>query len=186
MSTPLTDRIETLTASANAVTGASDTTLTDAVGTLIAGFGGGKPSFMGNFESGSFTVPEGSSTHALTLQGEYETCPKGIIIFSNAFDTENPKSDKPMLGAFAAVFVDGTPSVPLSSYHNYILSYYSTYCVNWESGSPGARPTWRRSISEARGIYYYQPNTKELNLRGFGTGEYDFKQGIEYHYLIWD
>jgi len=40
MSTPLTDRITGLTAQANAVTGASDTTLTDAVGTLIAGFGG--------------------------------------------------------------------------------------------------------------------------------------------------
>ena len=41
MSTPLTDRITALTAQANAVTGASDTTLTDAVGTLIEGFGGG-------------------------------------------------------------------------------------------------------------------------------------------------
>ncbi len=41
MSTPLTDRIEALTAQANAVTGASDTTLTDAVGTLIAGYGSG-------------------------------------------------------------------------------------------------------------------------------------------------
>ena len=40
MSTPLTDRIEALTAQANAVTGASDTTLADAVGTLIAGYGG--------------------------------------------------------------------------------------------------------------------------------------------------
>ena len=41
MSTPLTDRIEALTAQANAKTGASDTTLTDAVETLIAGFGSG-------------------------------------------------------------------------------------------------------------------------------------------------
>lgn len=41
MSTPLTDRITALTAQANVVTGASDTTLTDAVGTLIAGFGSG-------------------------------------------------------------------------------------------------------------------------------------------------
>ena len=39
MSTPLTDRITALTSQANATTGASDTTLTDAVGTLIAGFG---------------------------------------------------------------------------------------------------------------------------------------------------
>lgn len=38
MSTPLTDRINALTASANATTGASDTTLTDAVGRLIDGY----------------------------------------------------------------------------------------------------------------------------------------------------
>lgn len=61
MSTPLTDRINALTSQANAVTGASDTTLADAVGTLIAGFGGGKPHFMNNFEYGSFTVPDGES-----------------------------------------------------------------------------------------------------------------------------
>ena len=39
MSTPLTDRIEALTAQANAVTGASDATLTDAVGRLCEGYG---------------------------------------------------------------------------------------------------------------------------------------------------
>lgn len=38
MSTPLTDRITALKVSANAVTGASDTTLTDAVGRLIDGY----------------------------------------------------------------------------------------------------------------------------------------------------
>lgn len=38
MSTPLTDRITALTAQANATTGASDTTLTDAVERLIAGY----------------------------------------------------------------------------------------------------------------------------------------------------
>lgn len=41
MSTPLTDRITALTSQANATTGASDTTLTDAIETLIAGYGGG-------------------------------------------------------------------------------------------------------------------------------------------------
>ena len=41
MSTPLTDRIEALTSQANAVTGASDTTLTDAVERLCEGYGGG-------------------------------------------------------------------------------------------------------------------------------------------------
>ena len=41
MSTPLTDGINALTAYANEVTGASDTTLSDAVETLVAGYGGG-------------------------------------------------------------------------------------------------------------------------------------------------
>jgi len=39
--TPLTDAINALTTYANETTGASDTTLSDAVGTLIAGYGGG-------------------------------------------------------------------------------------------------------------------------------------------------
>lgn len=41
MATPLTDGINALTAYANEVTGASDTTLSDAVETLVAGYGGG-------------------------------------------------------------------------------------------------------------------------------------------------
>lgn len=41
MSTPLTDSINALTAYANEVTGASDTTLSDAVHSLASGYGGG-------------------------------------------------------------------------------------------------------------------------------------------------
>lgn len=40
MSTPLTDSINALTTYANEVTGASDTTLSDAVHTLVSGYGG--------------------------------------------------------------------------------------------------------------------------------------------------
>ena len=39
--TPLTDAINALTTYANETTGQSDTTLSDAVGTLVAGYGGG-------------------------------------------------------------------------------------------------------------------------------------------------
>lgn len=53
MSTPLTDRITALTAQANAVTGASDITLTDAVGRLCEGYGGNIPS----------VTPEGMKTY---------------------------------------------------------------------------------------------------------------------------
>lgn len=41
MATPLTDAINALTTYANETTGASDTNLSDAVGTLVDGYGGG-------------------------------------------------------------------------------------------------------------------------------------------------
>lgn len=52
MSTPLTDAINALTTYANSVTGASDTTLSDAVDTLVDGYGGGG----GSGESGTISV----------------------------------------------------------------------------------------------------------------------------------
>ena len=48
MATPLTDAINALTAYANEVTGASDTTLSDAVETLVAGYG----------QSGGYTLDD--------------------------------------------------------------------------------------------------------------------------------
>lgn len=53
MSTPLTDSINTLTTYANETTGASDTTLSDAVGRLCEGYGGEIPS----------ATPEGMKTY---------------------------------------------------------------------------------------------------------------------------
>ena len=51
MSQPLTDAINALTTYANTITGASDTTLSDAVESLADGYGGGG----GNFEMGTLT-----------------------------------------------------------------------------------------------------------------------------------
>ena len=47
--TPLTDAIEALTSYANSVTGASDTTLSDAVATLANGYGGGGGIDIGDY-----------------------------------------------------------------------------------------------------------------------------------------
>lgn len=54
MSTPLTDRINALTAYSNQKTGASDTTLSDAVTRLVAGYGGGSA----EIEEGTYTPTE--------------------------------------------------------------------------------------------------------------------------------
>lgn len=53
--TPLTDAINALTQYANETTGASDTTLSDAVGTLVAGYGGGGGYSIDEFADGSIT-----------------------------------------------------------------------------------------------------------------------------------
>ena len=58
--TPLTDSIEALTAYANQTTGASDTSLSDAVYTLVQGYGGGGES---PFEIEEVVVGENSVTN---------------------------------------------------------------------------------------------------------------------------
>lgn len=57
MTTPLTDAINALTAYANETTGASDTTLSDAVESLVAGYGGGGGDFLDPaYPSGELTT----------------------------------------------------------------------------------------------------------------------------------
>lgn len=65
--TPLTDAIQALTTYANETTGASDTTLSAAVGTLVAGYGQGGggdmlPTFVANQNVGSYTFQGNSFT----------------------------------------------------------------------------------------------------------------------------
>ena len=64
--TPLTDAINALTQYANETTGASDTTLSDAVGTLVAGYGGGGGSSEWQLLHDSTTTEDGNLQIALT------------------------------------------------------------------------------------------------------------------------
>jgi hypothetical protein len=81
MATPLTDSINALTTYANEVTGASDTTLSDAVHTLASGYGGGG---SGSVKTGTFV---GDGTASVTLDIGFE--PDAIVIDSDLqFDTE--------------------------------------------------------------------------------------------------
>lgn len=68
MSQPLTDAIVALTTYANTVTGASDTTLSDAVASLVDGYGGGGG---GNFEMGTFTPSEETNKVTVSVSKLY-------------------------------------------------------------------------------------------------------------------
>lgn len=65
MAQPLTDAIEALTTYANTVTGASDTTLSDAVATLASGYGGGGGGILELI--GTETVTQSARTFSIDM-----------------------------------------------------------------------------------------------------------------------
>lgn len=69
MPTPLTDAINALTRYANETTGASDTTLSEAVATLVAGYGGGGSSNLVLVPGGAnaFVFPTGTPNIEYTV-----------------------------------------------------------------------------------------------------------------------
>lgn len=82
--TPLTDAINSLTTYSNSVTGASDTDLSSAVATLVAGYGGGGTS---NFVTGTFT---GASGGALNIDTGYSG--NGYPIFTVIYPSEGTRA----------------------------------------------------------------------------------------------
>ena len=96
--TPLTDAIQALTTYANETTGASDTTLSEAVGTLVAGYGGGGG---GNIISGSYTPTENTLHPVIEIGTSNFT---NFLIFCETHVTGN--AVKAFGGAFVQ-FVDG-------------------------------------------------------------------------------
>lgn len=95
--TPLTDAIQALTTYANEVTGASDTTLSEAVATLVAGYGGGG----GGIISGTYTPTENTLHPTIEIGTSDFT---NFLIFCETNVTDN--GVKAFGGAFVQ-FVDG-------------------------------------------------------------------------------
>lgn len=84
MATPLTDVINALTTYANEVTGASDTTLSDAVHTLASGYGqGGGSGFV--YETGTYT-PAADELPTISFANSHSKAPD-IIIFADVSAT---------------------------------------------------------------------------------------------------
>lgn len=95
MATPLTDSINALTQYANETTGKSDTTLSDAVGSLVEGYGGGS-----NVATGTFV---GNDTRDVYLNIGFE--PDVIVI-----DTDLNFSTSGWQGIKCIVLVKGVLS----------------------------------------------------------------------------
>lgn len=146
--------------------------------------GGGKiPAFMNHLESGSFTLESGTN---IDIPLSNIDMPKGVLIYSNAFDLDMAKTDKTMLGAYAAMYISGSNTPVLASDNLYYLNKWTMYAVNWGQNTDYSNPAWRSSRAENRGIRYFRPSNRTICLNGFGTGEYDFKNNVEYYWLAWD
>lgn len=78
--TPLTDAINALTTYANTVTGASDTTLSDAVATLASGYGGGGGTLprLLNFET---VTPTENASSSNKIQLNFTAVGSGRYVF---------------------------------------------------------------------------------------------------------
>ena len=123
MPTPLTDAIQALTRYANETTGASDTTLSDAVATLVEGYGQGG----GNFESGKI-IGDGERTSSAT---RIYTSKKNIVLYSTD-STGHAKYDIAMIYAkenfYLSAMFNGT------SVGSYIYeSTAGTYCKFYDT-----------------------------------------------------
>ena len=95
MATPLTDSINALTTYANEVTGASDTTLSDAVHTLASGYGGGGTSSWTKVAETSYqvsTTVTGSSVHATFATGHSEIWTSEKIVYIRIRDTAGKRN----------------------------------------------------------------------------------------------
>lgn len=77
--TPLTDAINSLTTYSNSVTGASDTDLSSAVATLVAGYGGGGGA--SNVVTGTFTGTTAGSAMSVSLDYTGNGYPIVVLIY---------------------------------------------------------------------------------------------------------
>lgn len=79
----LTSRIQALTAYANGVTGASDTTLANAVTTLANGYGGQLPSVISKIDGGSFTLTSDTALSSKWIEHSLDAIPIFFIIWAD-------------------------------------------------------------------------------------------------------
>jgi hypothetical protein len=152
---------------------------------LMAQMANGKiPVFMNHLESGTVSLRSGTWIDIPSI-----AFPKGILVYSNDFDLQtNSKADKDKLGAYAALYIAGSDDLSAirTTGDSYIISYGSFYYTNWGQNTNQQNPTSRSSRTETRGIPYFDYVNRRFYFYGFGEGDYDFKQDIEYHWLAWD
>lgn len=155
MTQPLTDAINALTTYANTVTGASDTTLSDAVATLASGYGGGGGSVLPSGYAQLLYLQSSASQYidtglyTKTGQDYFIECTRASTSSTVNFMGNNLSTG---CGMFFQAGNNG-----LSIYCRYGTANY----IQKEKGN--LHTAWSVKIN-ASGMYEYNPTTKEYDL----------------------
>ena len=152
--TPLTDAINALTRYANETTGQSDTTLSDAVGTLVAGYGGTHKVELGQYTpsaTGSFTIVTGVPASGHTVVWACVWLNDKSVLSNYASANIMTFSGLPISGGMRLInmWQSGTPKVEIKSAFGLTTSssggmralYYESH-ANW----PGQPETYNYMI----------------------------------------
>lgn len=136
------------------------------------------PSFINHLDSGTILLESGNSVwiQLSTVQNL-----KGLLIFNNDFNLGQPQANRPFVGAYGALYLAGSNEWSTSNQGYKIISdgaYYFTNNLTY--------PSPRTSRTESRGVPYYDTENNRVYFYGFGTGDYDFKYNIPYHWIAWD
>ena len=135
MSTPLTDSINALTAYANETTGASDATLSDAVGRLCEGYGGSDNPFSKLFEIvDSVTLQEES----YTITFRCDPKPTTYIIVTDPpgnkeFAAESPNAQTLNVGFIMFKGIEGQVVMQVRAVYAYRKNPTTTESMDWWS-----------------------------------------------------
>lgn len=133
--TPLTDAINALTQYANETTGASDTTLSDAVGTLVAGYGGGS----------------GWTTDGIASKTE----PNGAITISSAVATIQSRAFFEYQG-ITEVTIEGDPFIGGNAFQNCrnLETLNTPNMTKWKSGNYNTSTYTFQGCSKLKGVVF--------------------------------
>ena len=135
MPTPLTDAIEALTTYANTVTGASDTTLSDAVATLASGYGGAD--ILQQFQDGTYDcgIPyvAGTVGYGCNRSGFNNLC---LLTVQVQNMTINPATETQITYFICSKDMNGVNTTVIPddnrSYHLLLNGSYSNY-YDWQN-----------------------------------------------------
>lgn len=171
MATPLTDSINALTTYANEVTGASDTTLSDAVHTLASGYGQGGGSGL-EYEEGTYS-PSTDELSTINFTNSHSKAPY-IIIFADVSTTASATGNT--LTSFTYMNVSamfGNP-LPYKTSESWAAVYTYTRIASNLNGANGAGQYTRNNVTSSG----FEPYA--------GTANFTCKSGQTYKWIaIW-